>query len=90
MITKADVARNCEAAAERILPHAAEPPISIIRAPEGIEGETFFQRHAMPGANSRLKLIEADDRKSYVAVADVGGLVAIGQSGGLEIHPSKK
>ncbi|RZJ41983.1 MAG: ATP-dependent DNA ligase, partial [Brevundimonas sp.] len=49
--------------------------------------ETFFQRHAMPGSNPRLKLIDVHERKPYVAVTDVGGLVAIGQSGGLELHP---
>ncbi len=41
----------------------------------------------MPGSNPRLKLIDVHERKPYVGVVDVGGLVAIGQSGGLELHP---
>lgn len=41
-ITKADLARYYEAASERILAHVADRPTSIIRAPEGIEGEMFF------------------------------------------------
>lgn len=86
-ITKADLVRYYEAAAERILPHVADRPVSIIRAPDGVGGETFFQRHAMPGHSPRLKLIDVRERKPYVAVADVGGLVAVGQSGGLELHP---
>ena len=86
-ITKADLARYYEAAAERILPHVADRPTSIIRAPEGIGGEMFFQRHAMSGSNPRLKLIDVKARTPYVAAVDVGGLVAIGQSGGLELHP---
>ena len=86
-ITKADLARYYEAAAERILPHVRDRPTSIIRAPEGIGGETFFQRHAMAGSNPRLKLIDVKARTPYVAATDVGGLVAIGQSGGLELHP---
>ncbi|MBU1325617.1 MAG: DNA ligase D [Alphaproteobacteria bacterium] len=86
-ITKADLARYYEMAADRLLPHVADRPVSIIRAPDGITGETFFQRHAMPGSNPRLRLIDVRERKPYVAVADVGGLVAIGQSGGLELHP---
>nr|WP_224761253.1 hypothetical protein [Brevundimonas aurantiaca] len=72
-ITKTDLARYYEQAAERILPHVADRPVSIIRAPDGIEGETFFQRHAMPGSNPRLKLIDVHERKPYVAVVDVGG-----------------
>jgi bifunctional non-homologous end joining protein LigD len=86
-ITKADLARYYEAASERILAHVADRPTSIIRAPEGIAGETFFQRHAMKGSNPRLKLIDVKERSPYVGVVDVGGLVAIGQSGGLELHP---
>jgi len=86
-ITKAELVRYYETVAERLLPHVADRPTSIIRAPEGIGGEQFFQRHAMPGSNPRLKLIDVHERKPYVAVVDVGGLVAIGQSGGLELHP---
>lgn len=86
-ITKADLARYYEAASERILVHVADRPVSIIRAPDGIAGETFFQRHAMAGSSPRLKLIDVKERKPYVGVVDVGGLVAIGQSGGLELHP---
>ena len=72
-ITKADLSRYYEAAAERILPHVADRPTSIIRAPEGIGGETFFQRHAMAGSNPRLKLIDVKARTPYVAAVDVGG-----------------
>ncbi|HEY1224509.1 MAG TPA: DNA ligase D [Brevundimonas sp.] len=86
-ITKAELVRYYEMAAPRILPHVADRPVSIIRTPEGITGEKFFQRHAMPGSNPRLKLIDVKERKPYIGVVDVGGLVAIGQSGGLELHP---
>ncbi|MCS6626932.1 DNA ligase D [Roseibacterium beibuensis] len=86
-VTKAEMVRYYEMAAERILPHVADRPVSVIRAPEGIEGQKFFQRHALPGSNPRLKLIDVKERKPYIGVVDVGGLVAIGQSGGLELHP---
>ncbi|UQV18186.1 non-homologous end-joining DNA ligase [Brevundimonas albigilva] len=86
-VTKADLARYYEAAAPRLLTHVAQRPVSIVRAPEGIDGERFFQRHAMPGHSPRLALIDVKERKPYVGVSDAGGLVAIGQSGGLELHP---
>ena len=41
----------------------------------------------MAGSNPRLRLIDVKARTPYVAAVDVGGLVAIGQSGGLELHP---
>ena len=86
-ITKAELVRYYERAADRILPHLVDRPVSVIRTPEGITGEKFFQRHAMPGSNPRLKLIDVKERKPYIGVVDVGGLVAIGQSGGTELHP---
>jgi len=86
-ITKADLARYFEAAADRLLAHVADRPTSIIRAPDGIDGQKFFQRHAIAGSSPRLKLIDVHERRPYVAVIDVGGLVAVAQSGGLELHP---
>jgi bifunctional non-homologous end joining protein LigD len=86
-ITKKDLARYYEAVADRILVHIGNRPTSIIRAPDGVGRETFFQRHAMPGSNPRLHLIDVNERTPYLAVVDVGGLIAVGQSGGLELHP---
>lgn len=86
-VTKADLILYYERAADRILPHVADRPVSVIRAPDGIEGEKFFQRHAMPGSNPRLKLFDVGEAKPYVGVVDLGGLIAVGQSGGLELHP---
>lgn len=86
-VAKVDLALYYEAAAERLLAHVANRPLSIIRAPDGIDGQRFFQRHAMPGHSPRLRLIDVKERKPYVAVADAGGLVALAQAGGLELHP---
>ena len=86
-IVKAGLARYYERAAERILAHCADRPMSIVRAPDGIDGEQFFQRHAMPGSSPRLKLIDVKEREPYVAAVDAGGLAAIAQSGGVELHP---
>lgn len=86
-VTKADLARYYEQVADRLLPHVADRPLSVVRAPDGIDGQRFFQRHPLPGANPRLKLIDVKERKPYIGVLDVGGLVALAQSGGLELHP---
>lgn len=86
-VTKADLITYYEAVAERLLPHVLDRPVSIIRAPDGIEGERFFQRHALGGRHPGLTAIDVGEGKPYLAVTSLGGLIAVGQSGGLELHP---
>ena len=86
-VTKADLIAYYEAAAERLLPHILDRPVSIIRAPDGIDGQRFFQRHALTSRHSGLRDVDVGEGRPYVAVADLSGLIAIGQSGGLELHP---
>jgi bifunctional non-homologous end joining protein LigD len=89
-ITKAQVAEYYAAMAERILPFAADRPLSLLRLPEGLTGETFFQKHAgkgFPDAIREMSLEEADGATaSYMYVTDAAGLVGAAQMGALELH----
>jgi bifunctional non-homologous end joining protein LigD len=87
-VTKADLAAYYALYADRILGQVGGRPLSIIRAPEGISGQLFFQRHAMRGQSPLIGAVTGSGQeKPYMRIDDAAGLAALAQISVVELHP---
>jgi bifunctional non-homologous end joining protein LigD len=87
-ITKGDAASYYVTVADRLLPHLKGRPISFIRAPDGLTGDIFFQRHQLAGMSAGIRLIPdpEGEHKDFIAIDNVEGLITAAQFGVIELH----
>jgi bifunctional non-homologous end joining protein LigD len=87
--TKRDLALFYESIADWILPHLAGRPTSLVRCPEGVDKECFYQKHVgfgVPEAIRRVKIREKTKVGDYLVVDTLPALISLVQIGILEIH----
>jgi bifunctional non-homologous end joining protein LigD len=85
-VVKRDVIHYYNAVSDLILPYLRDRPLSLRRYPDGIHGESFFQKDAPPSFASWLRIepvfsehnqapirfVVADDRASLLYLANLG------------------
>ncbi|MEO8653163.1 MAG: DNA ligase D, partial [Ramlibacter sp.] len=87
-LTKGDLVRFYESIAGWMLPHLKDRPVSLVRAPAGIAGELFFQKHPetrMPGL-AELDPALWPGHGALLAVDSAQALVAAAQMNTVEFH----
>jgi bifunctional non-homologous end joining protein LigD len=73
--------------AERVLPGLVHRPLTMVRCPEGREGECFYQKHADRTIPKNVgRVVVKKGREPYAMVEDLPSLVALVQVGVLELH----
>ena len=88
-ITKIELARYIEAVGERLLPHVKDRPLSLVRCPDGVAGECFYQRHlTMAKSPGHLQTVrrERSSKGAYIYAASLEALVSAVQNGAIELH----
>jgi bifunctional non-homologous end joining protein LigD len=75
--------------ADRMLPHIAGRPLSLVRCPRGATKDCFFQKHAQegwPDEFRHVRIREKSGSDDYLYIDSEAGLVAAVQMGVLELH----
>jgi bifunctional non-homologous end joining protein LigD len=87
-VTKADIAAYYERVADRIWPYLKGRPLSLVRVPESVEKETFFQRHAPAGMRQGIVAVPDPDGEhaDFIALSGPEGLRSCAQFGVVELH----
>jgi bifunctional non-homologous end joining protein LigD len=86
---KIDLVRYYDEIAEWALPYLQDRPVSLVRAPDGIEGELFFQKHEermrIPGI-TKLPVALHPSHPSLLVVDVPEALIGLAQMNVIELH----
>jgi len=88
-VTKGQVAQHYADVADRMLPFVQNRPLSLLRCPDGVAGQCFFQKHhggGMSDAIGTVAISDAEADADYITLSSAAGLVAATQIGAIEFH----
>jgi len=87
--SKLDLARYYDSVADLIVPHLAGRPLTLVRCPDGVGKECFYQRHlamgASPGQVKTFKRLRSS-KGYYIYIDSHEALITLVQNGAIEMH----
>ena len=92
--TKAEVLDYYQRMSSVLLPHVAGRPMTLKRYPEGVEGQSFFQKHAPAGTPAWVRTVDVPSHSSrgrggtvtHVVIDDLPTLMWAANLAALELH----
>lgn len=87
--TKLQLAQFYASIDQQILPHLRDRPVSLLRAPEGVEGEQFFQKHAEHLAIPHIRHLDPALDPGHARLMEIdstAALIGAVQMGTIELH----
>ncbi|PLC53895.1 DNA ligase D [Pollutimonas nitritireducens] len=88
-ITKIDLIRYYALVAPLMMEHLKGRPVSLVRAPDGVKGEIFFQKHLETNKMTGIRLLPKEldpDHEPLMEVATEQGLASAAQMNVIEFH----
>ena len=88
-VTKEGLADYYSDAWPRMAPFILGRALAVLRCPDGITGQMFFQKHIWKGAGAGIATLRdpREPGETLIGVSDLDGLLALAQGAALEIHP---
>lgn len=89
-VTKQGLADYYSEVWRHIAPFIVNRPLALLRCPNGVDGEKFFQKRAWKGIDPHITLIvdpKEPEEEPLLSIKDFDGLIALVQAAALEIHP---
>ncbi|MEB0228591.1 DNA ligase D [Pseudomonas sp. 10S4] len=86
---KLELVQFYERISDWILPFLRNRPVSLLRAPEGVDGEQFFQKHAERLAIPNIKHLDPELDPGHARLMEIdttAALIGAAQMGAIELH----
>ena len=88
-VTKGELAAYYEGVAALLLQHLRSRPVALLRAPTGVGGPLFFQKHADPGEMPGVEQLDLSldpAHEPHLAIASRRGVLSAAQMNVVEFH----